>query len=134
MAPRSVLFLCVSNSARSQMAEGMARAMLPAGVEVHSAGSKPETVNPLAIRALDELDIDITLHTSKSVVDIHLGSIDTVVTLCAEEVCTILPETVTRLHWPFEDPTAVSGSEEEQLAAFRQVRDGIREHLTKLFG
>src|SRR5512134_1851620 len=89
LAPRHVLFLCVANSARSQMAEGIARALAPAGVTVSSAGSRPSHVNPLAIRALEEIGIDIRSHVSKSVESISPEGVGAVITLCAEEVCPV---------------------------------------------
>lgn len=100
----TILFMCVANSARSQMAEGLARDMMGAGVTVLSAGSAPATVNPYAIEAMAELGIDISGHRSKSVDEIDPAAIDLVVTLCAEEVCPVLPGRVRRLHWPIADP------------------------------
>src|SRR5688572_20610946 len=88
-SPRRLLFLCVANSARSQMAEGLARSMLGAGVQVQSAGSKPSRVNPYAVEVMREIGIDIEGHFSKSVDDIDPASVDTVITLCAEEVCPV---------------------------------------------
>lgn len=127
-----ILFLCVANSARSQMAEGLARSMAPEGVEIYSAGSVPSRVNPFAIRVMEELGIDIRSHRSKSIDEIPKERIGTVVTLCAEEVCPVFPGEVERHHWPHEDPAAVAGTEEETLGAFRRVRDQIRERLEGL--
>lgn len=87
--PRHILFLCVANSARSQMAEGIARSLAPASVKISSAGSQPSKLNPFAVKALSEIDIDISGHRSKSVGDIPPGDVDTVITLCAEEVCPV---------------------------------------------
>jgi arsenate reductase len=131
---KDVLFLCVANSARSQMAEGVARTLAPAGVGVHSAGSAPSRLNPLAVRVMAEIGIDIAAHHSKSVDDIPRHLIGTVITLCAEEVCPVFSGEVRRLHWPLPDPAAVSGDEEARLAAFREVRDAIRERVSHLFG
>jgi len=128
-----LLFLCVANSSRSQMAEGIARAVAPVGIEVQSAGSAPTGVNPFAVRAMKEIGIDIIGHASKSVDDLDQARVGTVVTLCAEEVCPVFPGEVTRHHWPFEDPAAVEGSDEDRLASFRRVRDQIRETLTDFF-
>ncbi len=89
LQPKHVLFLCVANSARSQMAEGLARSLAPSGVKVSSAGSAPSKLNPLAVKALAELGLDISAHSSKSVDDIPPGDVDVVVTLCAEEVCPV---------------------------------------------
>jgi arsenate reductase (thioredoxin) len=133
-APRHVLFLCVANSARSQMAEGIARSLAPAGVTVSSAGSKPSRVNPLAIRALDELGIDIRAHTSKSVDDVSPEGVEAVITLCAEEVCPVFLGKAHRVHWGLPDPAGAGATEEEQLQAFRDVRDELRRRLSLVFG
>jgi thioredoxin type arsenate reductase len=130
---RGLLFLCVANSSRSQMAEGFARAMAPPGVEVQSAGSAPSRVNPLAVRAMAEAGIDIASQRSKPISEIDRERIATVITLCAEEVCPYFPGVVERLHWPLEDPAAATGSDEERLAAFRRVRDQIRARLEEHF-
>ena len=127
------LFLCVANSARSQLAEGWGRALAPQGVGIYSAGSHPGTLNPYAVRVMGEVGIDLTQHRSKSVDEIALDRIGTVITLCAEEVCPVLPENVKRRHWPFRDPAAATGSEEEALAAFRTARDGIEKRVRELF-
>ena len=124
-----VLFLCVANSARSQMAEGLARHYFGEMLSVQSAGSKPSHVNPLAIQVLQDLEIDIANQTSKSVEEIDPQSVDLVITLCAEEVCPVFLGKAERLHWPVADPAAVTGSREEQLAAFRQIRDLIKNKL-----
>src|SRR6201996_8863577 len=101
---KKILFLCVANSARSQMAEGLGRHLLGPDVEVLSAGSQPSKVNPYAVDAMRELGIDISGHHSKSVDDVDTAAVDLVVTLCAEEVCPVLPGRVQRLHWPIQDP------------------------------
>ena len=132
-APRHVLFLCVANSARSQMAEGIARSLAPPGVKISSAGSAPSRLNPLAVRALAELGIDIAGQRSKHVDEIPPGDVDVVVTLCAEEVCPVFLGKALRVHWGLPDPAAVAGSEEAQLAAFRAVRDELRGRLAKVF-
>jgi len=111
------------------MAEGLARYLWGEKAHVQSAGSKPGGLNPLAIRALAELGIDISLHTSKSVDQIDAANLDLVITLCAEEVCPILPGKVKRLHWPIPDPAATKGPEEVQLQAFRWARDQIKRQL-----
>ncbi|GIX06287.1 MAG: arsenate reductase [Candidatus Poribacteria bacterium] len=131
--PRHILFLCVANSARSQMAEGLARAMAPEGVEVYSAGSRPSRLNPDAVRAMAEIGIDISHQRSKGIEAVPVERIDTVITLCAEEVCPTFPRPVQRLHWPLPDPAAVKGSPEERLEAFRRVRDEIARRLRELF-
>ena len=131
--PRHILFLCVANSARSQMAEGIARSLAPSGVTISSAGSQPSRVNPLAIRALDEIGIDIRGHSSKSVDTIDLTGVDVVVTLCAEEVCPAFLGDARRVHWGLPDPAGAGSSDEEQLQAFRDVRDELRRRLAVVF-
>src|SRR5919204_6431098 len=132
--PRHVLFLCVANSARSQMAEGIARSLAPADVKISSAGSRPSKVNPFAIRALDEIGIDIRGHRSKSVDEIDPADVDTVITLCAEEVCPAFLGKAHRVHWGLPDPAGAGSTEEEQFQAFRNVRDELRRRLSVLFG
>ncbi len=134
LAPRHVLFLCVANSARSQMAEGIARALAPDGVRISSAGSQPSKVNPLAIRALAEIGIDIRNHVSKSVNDVPPEGIDAVITLCAEEVCPVFLGKARRVHWGLPDPAHAGANEEERLRAFREVRDELRQRLAVVFG
>ena len=131
-APSSLLFLCVANSARSQMAEGWARKLFGSSTHVQSAGSTPTRVNPLAIEVMREVGIDLSLHTSKSVESIEPSSVSTVITLCAEEVCPVFLGRARKIHWPFADP-GVQGSatREEKLASFRQVRDAIRDRLSR---
>ena len=121
-----ILFLCVANSARSQMAEGLARALLGQRAEILSAGSEPSTVNPHAIAAMAEIGIDLSSHRSKSVDEIDVTRLDLVVTLCADEVCPVLPGRVRRLHWPIADPaTKEPLSEEAMRARFRAAREQI---------
>ena len=126
---RSVLFLCVANSTRSQMAEGLARARFGDRDRVQSAGSRPSETNPLAIEAMAELDIDISGQTSKSVDTIDPASVDTVVTLCAEEVCPAFLGLTRRISWALPDPAAATGSDAERLQRFREVRDEIARRL-----
>lgn len=129
-----ILFLCVANSARSQMAEGLARAMLGKDVEVLSAGSKPSTINRYAIEAMAEVGIDISGHRSKSIEEVDAAAVDLVATLCAEEVCPILPGRVRRLHWPIPDPASSDPaiSPEQMRSRFRRARDQIRERIAAL--
>jgi arsenate reductase len=131
---KRVLFLCVANSARSQMAEGLARAMLGAHVDVLSAGSQPSRVNPCAIEAMAEIGIDISGQRSKSVDEVDAASVDAVVTLCADEVCPVLPGRVRRLHWPIPDPASSDPglSAQEMQQRFRVARERIRERLPEL--
>lgn len=126
-APQGVLFLCVANSARSQMAEGIARSLAPAGVQVWSAGSAPGTLNPLAVAALAERGIDISSHYSKGIAQIPATKVEAVITLCAEEVCPLWLGSGLRLHWGLPDPA--SAPEARRLASFREVRDALLERL-----
>ena len=126
MKPR-VLILCTGNSARSQMAEGLLRHEGVDRFEVFSAGTKPSHVRPEAIAAMAEIGLDISGHRSKSVDEFVGQDLDFVITVCdnAKETCPVFPGAVKRLHWPFEDPAAVEGSEEVRKAAFRRIRDRI---------
>lgn len=135
MNKQRILFLCVANSARSQMAEGLARKLLGDHATVMSAGSQPATVNPWAVQAMAEIGIDISGHRSKSVEEFDPAEIDLVVTLCAEEVCPALPAGVEHRHWPVADPAKEREkvrSDEEMLERFRQARDCIRDRLIGL--
>jgi arsenate reductase len=128
----SVLILCTGNSCRSHLAEGLLRAVAGDLFEVHSAGSKPAGyVHPLAIRAMQEIGIDISTHRSKSMNEFLTTPIETVITVCgkADQACPIFPGQVNRHHWPFDDPAHATGAEEEQLAVFRRVRNEIRRTL-----
>jgi arsenate reductase len=127
----SLVFLCVANSARSQMAEGLARSLFGGVVRVQSAGSQPGRVNPHAIAAMREVGIDITGQRSKSVDDIDPASVDAVITLCAEEVCPLWPGRLARMHWPLPDPASPEpgASDDAIRARFRTVRDELRRRL-----
>ena len=130
-----VLFMCVANSARSQLAEGLAKQLFGTRAQIESAGSQPSKVNPYAIRSLSEVGIDISKHFSKSADDLSpgfLATLDYVITLCAEEVCPILVSKAKKLHWPFPDPAGKGGTDEDQLQRFREVRDGIATKLKAL--
>jgi len=132
---KSVLFLCVENSARSQMAEGIMNALLGANYHAESAGSKPSAVNPLAIKAMKEIGIDISGQRSKSVREFRGRTFDYVVTVCGDdEECPYFAGGKHYLHKSFEDPAAAIGNEEERLEAFRRVRDQIRDWIMEEFG
>ena len=140
LAPKHILFMCVANSARSQMAEGIACSLAPAGVHVSSAGSEPSRVNPFAIRALAEIGIDASGHRSEGTDDVAAAvdrgeapPVDAVITLCAEEVCPVWLHAASHAHWPHPDPAGVSGSDEEILESFRAVRDELVQKLQTLF-
>jgi arsenate reductase len=130
---KGVLFLCVANSARSQMAEGIARSLAQAGMKIWSAGSRPTSVRPEAIAVLREIGIDISGHRTKAVKEIPAADVDTVITLCGEEECPVFLGKATRLHWGLPDPAAVNGSEAERLDAFRKVRDELRRRIADFF-
>ena len=115
------------------MAEGIARSLAPRGVTVSSAGSEPSYVRPQAIHALKEIGIDISGHKSKGLEAVDASSVDTVITLCAEEVCPVFLGKAVRLHWGLPDPAGETGGEDRKLAAFREVRDELRRRLEFLF-
>ncbi len=125
-----VLFVCTGNSARSQMAEGLARALASRGVEVASAGTHPAGVSSLAIEAMRERGIDIRNQRSKSV-DQLTGEFDYVITLCdsAAQSCPNLPARCRRLHWSLPDPGTGSGTDAEKLGRFRDIREEIERRL-----
>jgi arsenate reductase len=124
-----ILVLCTGNSCRSHLAEGILRAASNGAFRVASAGSKPAGyVHPLAIKAMAEIGIDISRHTSKHMNEFLQQPVETVITVCgnADQACPIFPGQVNRYHWPFLDPAHATGTEEEQLKVFREVRDEIR--------
>lgn len=128
----NILFMCVANSARSQLAEGLAREIFGMHAKVESAGSHPGKLNPFAVQAMREIGIDISKHWSKSTDDLSpgfIGQLDYVITLCAEEVCPMMVSKAQRLHWPLKDPAGDHGSEEEKLQRFRETRDLIKVRL-----
>jgi arsenate reductase len=128
-----VLFLCTHNSARSQMAEGFLRAMAGDRFEAQSAGTEKTSVNPLAIKAMAELNVDLSGHSSKVYDGLMKEHGDYLITVCdeANERCPFVPGSVKRLHWSFEDPSRAKGSEEERLQVFRRVRDQIHQRLAE---
>lgn len=131
MKKEQVLILCTANSARSQMGEGLLRSMAGERMDVFSAGTLATRVNPLAIEAMQEIGIDISGHTSKSQDQFLQKEFDFVITVCdnANKNCPRFPGSGVHLHWSFPDPAAAEGGHDEQLAAFRQVRDAIQARL-----
>ena len=127
---KRVLFLCSHNSARSQMAEGFLRALAPDRFVVESAGTRATGVHPLALQVMQEEGIDISGQRSKSVDEVGEGW-DVVVTVC-DAHCPVPPRSGMKLSWRFPDPSAATGTDEERLAAFRGVRDGIRSRVRVL--
>ena len=123
-----VLILCTGNSARSQMAEGILRHMAGDRFEVESAGIAPSQVRPEAIEAMREIGIDISSHRSKSVEEFTGSKFDHIITVCdnAREICPVFPHQAKRIHWSFDNPAAVEGTDAERMAAFRAVRELIQ--------
>ena len=129
MKKAQVLFLCTGNSARSQMAEALMRKYGGEQFEVYSAGLEPSVINPYAIKVLNEIGVDISGQYSKPL-EKYIGKkqFDYLITVCsnADEKCPVFPGMGTRLHWPFEDPAAFQGSDEEKNRKFRDIRDLIK--------
>ena len=127
----NILFLCVANSARSQMAEGLAKSMFGNKARIESAGSQPSgQVQPWAVKILKEKNIDISTHSAKSYEDLpvdFMNHLDFVITLCAEEVCPVITSRAKKLHWPIPDPASVP--ESEKALAFRSACEQIAQKL-----
>lgn len=132
--PLRILFVCTGNSARSQMAEGFARAYAGGRLEALSAGIDPKGLNPFAVEVMRERGIDISHAASKAFSEEVARTMDVVITVCgnAEERCPVLPPDVTRLHWPLEDPARAAGPPERVREAFRRSRDEIQALVRKL--
>ena len=133
MTGKTIVFLCVANSARSQMAEGLARARA-GGWRVFSAGSNPGRLSSTAVEAMREMGIDISAQYSKGLDDVPLAEADLMVTLCAEEVCPVVPAgRAKRLHWPLPDPAAATGDPGARLERFRAVRDELARRIAEIW-
>lgn len=132
--PHGILFLCVANSARSQLAEGLARKLFGDRVRVQSAGSNPSRVNPYAIEVAAEVGVDLGTHHSKAVDTIDPAMVDTVITVCGEGACPVFLGNVTRLHWPIADPASDDPALDRvhMLARFRATRDQLHARLQVL--
>ena len=133
MNSRRVLFLCTHNSARSQMAEGLLRHLSRGTIDAFSAGTEATAVRPLAIRAMSELGIDISKQQSKTL-DPHVNEhFDQVITVCdnANETCPFFLNAKQRMHWSLPDPSKAQGSEEDQLAVYRKVRDELKSRIER---
>ncbi len=129
----NILFMCVANSARSQLAEGLARSIFPEAT-IESAGSHPGKLNPFAVKAMEEVGIDISKHYSKALDELSprfFVGLDYIITLCAEEVCpTVVAQNAKRLHWPFPDPASKEPfADDVLLKRFRDARDYIKKRL-----
>ena len=133
MAKKRVLILCTGNSCRSQMAEGFLRHLGGDRFEVFSAGIKPTEVNPLAIKVMAEVGIDISSHRSKSAMEFIRQQFDYVITVCdnAKQTCPVFPGKYKKIHWDLEDPAEASGSEEDRLVVFRKIRDQIQNNISE---
>lgn len=131
MAKTRVLFLCTGNSARSQMAEGFLRHLAGDRFEVFSAGVNPTQVNPLAIKVMAKVGIDISKHRSKSATEFLGQNFDYVITVCdnVKQTCPVFPGKYQKIHWDLEDPAQAQGTEEEKLKVFRKIRDQIKENI-----
>lgn len=133
---KKVLFLCTGNSCRSQMAEGFLQYMAGDKFEVFSAGVKPTQVNPLAIKVLAEVGIDISNHRSKSAMEFIGQKFDYVITVCdnAKQTCPMFPGRYEKIHWDLEDPAGALGSDDEKLVVFRKIRNQIKKYIEKFLG
>ena len=132
MKIKNILILCTGNSCRSQIAEGYLRTMVPPEVSVYGAGLEAHGLNPKAVSVMKEDGIDISHHTSKTIEDVGDNPFDMVITVCdhAHEHCPVFPGVRINLHENFPDPAKMTGSDEEVMDGFRNVRDMIREYLT----
>lgn len=130
----NILFLCTGNSCRSQMAEGWAKQISPAGWDIESAGIETHGKNPRAIAVMGEADVDISGQESTRVTDDMLEQADLVVTVCghADEHCPVLPAGTRKEHWPLSDPAKAAGSEDEVMDVFRTTRDEVRKRVQEL--
>jgi arsenate reductase len=133
---KKVIFICTHNSARSQMAEGLLRHLYGDRYEVFSAGTLPTEVNPLAIKVMEEVGIDISDFRSKSIDEFRGTMFDYFITVCdhARQTCPFLPATAENLHVGFEEPASYEGTDEAKLRKFRQIRDEIKTWIANYFG
>lgn len=139
MEKTKVLFVCIHNSARSQMAEALLKEIGGESFEVESAGLEPGKLNPLAIRAMKAIDIDISHNPTKRVFDVFKQGrmFHYVITVCDEtsaERCPVFPGVTKRIHWSFEDPSSFQGTDDEKLAQTERVRDQIKEKIMEFIG
>lgn len=134
LRPRHVLFVCVSNASRSQMAAAIARALAPANVRISAAGTRPRPIHPLAVEVLAELGFDVRGAPSRALDEIPTEDVDVVVDLCDEDVGAAFTGRALRIRWPLPDPTQVGGPEARQVEAFRDIRDELVRRLVAVFG
>ena len=130
----NILFLCTGNSCRSQMAEGWAKHVAGAGLEIHSAGIEAHGKNPRAIAVMAEAGVDISAQESTVVTPAMLNAADVVVTVCghADEMCPVLPIGKRKIHWPLSDPAKATGTEEDVMRQFRATRDEVKNRVLGL--
>lgn len=130
---KRVLFLCTGNSARSQMAEGLLRHMAPDKFEVYSAGVNPTQLNPLAVKVMTEIGIEISMQKSKSVMEFIGQKFDYVITVCdnARQTCPVFPGKYEKIHWDLEDPAQAQGADDGKLVVFRNIRDQIKTKIVE---
>ena len=135
MAKERVLFMCIHNAARSQMAEGLFRHLYGDDFDVYSAGSNPQKVDPLAIKCMEEVGIDISGHRSKSLKEFEGQEFDYVITVCGNpyNACPFFAGGKKYFKQPFEDPSVFNGTEEEKLELFKKIRDELKEWLEDLY-
>jgi len=131
MVKKTLYFLCTGNSCRSQMAEGFGKKYLSDEYDVYSAGIEAHGLNPKAVKAMKEVDVDISTQTSDIIDKEILNNADLVITLCgdAKDSCPMTPPHVTRWHWGFDDPAKAKGTEDEKWSVFQRVRDEIEERI-----
>lgn len=131
MSKKTLYFLCTGNSCRSQIAEGFGKKYLSDKYDVYSAGIEAHGLNPNAVKAMKEVDVDISTQTSDIIDKEILNNADLVITLCgdAKDSCPMTPPHVTRRHWGFDDPAKAEGTEDEKWAVFQQVRNKIEERI-----
>lgn len=131
---KKIIFICTANSCRSQMAEGLLREMSNGQFEVYSAGTSPSFVNPLTVKVMGELGIDISAQRSESIDDYIGDEFDYVITVCgrAEEECPMFPGNAKRIHWPIDDPAEANGTDDNILKAFREARDDLKRRIESL--
>ncbi|MCB0320149.1 MAG: arsenate reductase ArsC [Bdellovibrionales bacterium] len=134
---KKILFLCTGNSCRSQMGEGWAKALLCDSVNAYSAGTEPHGLNPFAVQAMQECDVDISDHSSKTLKDLEAISFDLIVTVCdsAASACPIPPPGTRVIHAPFDDPPQLAKnakSDDEAMKHYRRVRDEIKDFVLRL--
>lgn len=132
--PRHVLFVCVANSSRSQLAAAIARALASPIVKISCAGIRPVAIHPLAVEVLADLGFDVRGTPSRRLDEIPPDDVDVVVTLCDEDLGRRFPGRALKVHWPLPDPTHATGTEEERLEVFRNVRDELTRRLAVIFG